>query len=432
MLSYLLLAAVLIGSWRWPGLLIVGALLTYQSSMIANFAGLTTIYTISALGVALLKSFPAIGRARLNLVDFSLLLFMGVYLISTARSFFPEQALASFTSIFAASVSMYLLGRLATLVTEPGHLAKQILYGIVFFGTAFSLIILAQYDSSMARLRVGDATAVGITQPFPLELTATVIAIFAAGIQRRLFLLLILLFALFVIAYASVLSGTRGVFVSFFVGAFVALALYVRNVRVWAALAVVAALGLAVYPFLSLDIASPLQASIGRLLTNFSDDTTGLDLSSQLRLEQQLLGLDVWAINPIFGAGAGGYNAITGRGYPHNVFIEVAANAGLVGVLSILTFIGFVLFYLFNGADNFSRAIILSLFFAALTHMQLSFALDMAKPFFLIGGVSAGWAAALLASQRQSGAFNSVRPYQRNKSGPFIRSRSNSKQGLSR
>ena len=50
--------------------------------------------------------------------------------------------------------------------------------------------------------------------------------------------------------------------------------------------------------------------------------------------------LDAWNIflrYPMYGAGIGGYQAITGDGWPHNFFLEALCETGLVGTITIIT-----------------------------------------------------------------------------------------------
>ena len=50
--------------------------------------------------------------------------------------------------------------------------------------------------------------------------------------------------------------------------------------------------------------------------------------------------LDAWNIflhNPLFGAGIGGYQAITGDAWPHNFFLEALCELGIIGTIIIIT-----------------------------------------------------------------------------------------------
>jgi O-antigen ligase len=395
-----LVGAILALAFRWPGLLIVGAIFTYQASILAGFDSLTAVFTLAALAVGLWGARSRIGTLRLNSVDLAFIAFILLCAFSVMHSEWPERAWTSFLGLSFAAASMYLIGRLCALIEPPESLAVQLLVGLVLFGAAFSLLLVMQYDGNSTRLRVGEGTAVGLSQPLPLELTAATIAVVATLAARQWRQLLFLGPAAAAIGMASILSGTRGVFVAFFAATLVALALSAKRKRVWVVIGALAAALTFLSPFLMSIGDTPVQAGLDRLMSNFEGNSMELDLSSQLRLEQQLRGIDVWQQYPILGAGVGGYDAVTGLGYPHNVFIEVAANNGIIGVSLFLIIVSLVAYNLIAADVLLARVTFVSLFVAALTHMQLSFSLDMAKAFFLLAGIAAGRASTRLISPR--------------------------------
>lgn len=135
------------------------------------------------------------------------------------------------------------------------------------------------------------------------------------------------------------LSGSRGSFVAIAAAVaaagIVALAIRRRRRRVLAAglVAGVAALIVAVFA------PAAVETMNHRLAATMADPLT---LSAHTRVERATAAIDVFGENPIFGAGIGGFdmlfsNADTGRGdYPHNIFLEVAAELGLVGLAAFL------------------------------------------------------------------------------------------------
>lgn len=77
-----------------------------------------------------------------------------------------------------------------------------------------------------------------------------------------------------------------------------------------------------------------------RLLSGNLHEARGL----QLRIDAYTAGIDIWREYPIFGVGLGGYSAevtdeIAHLRYPHNRFIQFAAESGLVGFGLFLLFI---------------------------------------------------------------------------------------------
>uniref|UniRef100_A0A7C4CDF6 O-antigen ligase domain-containing protein n=1 Tax=candidate division WOR-3 bacterium TaxID=2052148 RepID=A0A7C4CDF6_UNCW3 len=135
------------------------------------------------------------------------------------------------------------------------------------------------------------------------------------------------------------LSGSRGSFVALVaaVAATGVMALAVRRGR-RLVLAVSAVAGLAT---LGVTLFAPAAVEVmnRRLTATVADPLT---LTARTRLDRATAAFDAFAASPLFGAGIGGFdmlfsNVDTGRGdYPHNVFLEVAAELGLVGLAAFL------------------------------------------------------------------------------------------------
>jgi len=70
-------------------------------------------------------------------------------------------------------------------------------------------------------------------------------------------------------------------------------------------------------------------------LINLQTDTGG-------RLDMVKAGLSLFAHNPIFGGGLGSFvGLVKGYEYPHNVFLEIGGELGLIGLLLIFVPLGF-------------------------------------------------------------------------------------------
>ncbi|MEO0085746.1 MAG: O-antigen ligase family protein [candidate division WOR-3 bacterium] len=135
------------------------------------------------------------------------------------------------------------------------------------------------------------------------------------------------------------LSGSRGSFVALVTSAAVTCLLALatrrgrRHVLALAAVAGVAALGVTA-------LAPTAVETMNRRLTAAVADP--LTFTARTRLERATAAIDAFAAHPLFGTGIGGFDALfsiadTGRGdYPHNVFLEVAAELGLAGLAAFL------------------------------------------------------------------------------------------------
>ncbi len=116
-------------------------------------------------------------------------------------------------------------------------------------------------------------------------------------------------------------------------------------------------------------------------------------VSTAERLERYSLGADLFSLSPLLGVGTDGFEQLTGWGYPHNIFMEVAVENGLVGLIFFGVFLGIVGWYCFRFLTFYYRSLtkseqkmglmILTVGLALLVGRQFSFGLDMHKDLFV-------------------------------------------------
>ncbi len=344
-------------------------------------------------------------RVTISIPDATLLLFLAAHCFSAAYAPSPPEAIASLLRLSSAAISMFLLGRLCALAVPPERLATEIAGGLVIFGAAFAgIFLIGSGGSGAMRLQIGGATAVGAAQPLPLVLTAGFLAMVAALAHGRRAVFVVCCAATLICLHASIVSGTRGVFIGLAAALATMCWLGARRGRVWLAIAAVLAIVAAAVPLMPmLGGATSFRAGLDRLLINFNQ--TG-DVSGAVRVEQLSLGLRLWADNPLLGAGLGGYATLTGRDYPHNVFVEVAAESGTLGLTLLSLHLAMLIWSLYRLPHGHARILFLGLLVACLVHMQFSFSLFMAKPLFLLAGI----AATLVVDRRRRGNTTFVQP----------------------
>jgi len=115
------------------------------------------------------------------------------------------------------------------------------------------------------------------------------------------------------------------------------------------------------------------------------------------RLEKYLTAIAFFKQNPLFGIGTSGFGLLTEFGYPHNIFLEIAAENGLLGLivfgyfLMVVTHHGFryVVFYLprLNKQLRSIGLTVIVITVSLLIEKQFSFALDMNKDLFTFLGL---------------------------------------------
>ncbi|GIX17763.1 MAG: hypothetical protein KatS3mg119_1949 [Rhodothalassiaceae bacterium] len=267
------------------------------------------------------------------------------------------------------------------------------LAGLAIFGALFGLLMLAHRDISVAgRLVVGSGTAVGLASPLAFVIAATMFLAFFAMAERRIWQVAVFSFALLFDIYVAVTSGTRGVFVSAFVGIVTFVMLGMKNIRPATIFgSILATFGALWYVFPMLLGDSVFTTGLLRLLTNIDQGGVILDPSALDRLERFRAAWAMFRESPFFGTGMGAFDALTGLGYPHNIVLELLSEQGVVG---LVFFLGFIAAILWRSAQILKRpglrgeaAVLIALFLAELAYLNLSMTLWMAKPLFLLGGL---------------------------------------------
>ena len=143
--------------------------------------------------------------------------------------------------------------------------------------------------------------------------------------------------------------GSRGPTVSFVVALALVIALStIRNPRYLAVVAVIGCLGIAVFPFIS------LPETARQRLTKTASDPTQV-LHDDLRYDFYRQAIDLTGRYPLTGIGTGGfavYSSVLAKQeilYPHNIFLELSSELGLIIPL-------FLVFTLGRGAGTTSEA----------------------------------------------------------------------------
>jgi O-antigen ligase len=113
-----------------------------------------------------------------------------------------------------------------------------------------------------------------------------------------------------------------------------------------------------------------------RMLRLFS----GFDITTLLRLQGFEAARELFFGNPLIGIGTGGFEHYHFLGYPHNIFLELASELGVWGVLAFIVMILYTVYLAINLLKrqessalelNMSKAF-LAIFIFALTNAQFS------------------------------------------------------------
>ena len=194
--------------------------------------------------------------------------------------------------------------------------------------------------------------------------------------------------------YGIVLSGVRGPLIAAVVGVMLYLALiFVRQPKAF--------LGLGVGMILLVTTWNVWHPYLNRKVPNigvyYSVEFAMQGIPTEQRLEGYQAAITLFGQSPVFGVGTGGYAQRTGLGYPHNIFLEILADTGLIGFMLFVCFLSSIVWrawqYLtvcWTGIDSQARATglaILSVGLTLLAGRQFSFGLTMHKDLFAFLGV---------------------------------------------
>jgi len=190
------------------------------------------------------------------------------------------------------------------------------------------------------------------------------------------------------------LSGVRGPLVSAIVGlAFYLLIMYLRKPRV-----LISMVGIVLFLLVTFNILNPYIASKVPNIRAYSPEAIIHGTSVKVRLERYEAAIKLFAQRRWLGGGTNSYYQRTKLDeYPHNIFLEVISENGLIGLLVFVGFLGSVVWagfrYLAIQHIRFSpheRAIGLAVLAVSLTLLvekQFSYSLTMHKDLFTFLGI---------------------------------------------
>lgn len=322
-----ILALFALSLWRWElviafrvsGVVLIGFSLTHL-----GVAGLTVplLFVIATLGLAAQMIFEPRVYTRSFLYRGVLLfgLLIALSLIYSADQAYGLRRLGEYTLVNLLIFSVVFIA--------PNQRAlRRLLYAICGFGLAVAFVSLIDLwiftDSAGIRygLLYGNpiwyGRSIGLTMILLLALTPE-----GEHPLRQLVRWLLLLPLLFLLAEA----GSRGPIVATGISFSLYLWWRLKSKRLSVRLSILALALLGAFLVSSLFSESAIVARVSRL------ESGGIDYSSLHRLTAYGLAIELFLKHPLLGIGAGGFSAFHFVRYPHNLFLEVACEYGLVGL----------------------------------------------------------------------------------------------------
>ncbi len=400
---FLYIALILIGIiglvylFRYPEVAFAIFLFSYvikAGAILAWFLNLTLIMlAIAVLGFTVQLATRKKNNFKLQLVDlwllgFIIILFTGIYLVPNPEAGFIK-AIRFATIVFFP----YLLARI--FFNELIQIYR-FLKAILILASIVTIILICTSFLGYTKMHGGrvlslETNLIPVATFFAVGLVLAVIEAMMPSnrdwkLKRILCITLIPVFF-----YGIFLTGARGPLIAAVVGlAFYFFVRLMKRTTPNFRLACVTALILIIVGFYY----------FGDILPNIkSYSLTAIreDLSTAQRLEQYSLVANLFSQSPLLGVGTNGFEQLTGWGYPHNIFMEVAVENGLVGLIFLGAFLVAVAWYglrflalYYSHSTELGQKIglaVLTISIVLLIERQFSFGLDMHKDLFVFLGL---------------------------------------------
>jgi len=412
------LVAVLIGAviaWRWPAVPLALAGIPPLVDAIAGsnplpsggFTLLFSAWITAAVVFALAR--PGHSLA-LRTIVFSVpvlasVALLGLMLIRLGVS--PDQAYGSSkVQLFAADVLVVLAG--AVLVGTRSRYVNLFVLVLLAIDAAGALIFIydlaagaahtvfnGRYSISAAEypIDMGRASAEGLLLAIYTMLSASRRSIRVAGMA-----------ATPVLAIALAGAGSRGPVVAFALGLLTLLGLSATNRR--SRQRVLVAAGVLLLAIVAVPLVVP-SSSIARSLSTIIGSASGL--SSNGRSQLWAVALASFSHHLWLGLGTGGgATLVPGLLYPHNLFLEVATELGIIGIAGLFLVLGGFIqalgrcWRLTAGPERLVGALLIAMFVTALVNAQFSDPIQSNGSVWLWGGIAVGMSARLAARRDAS------------------------------
>jgi O-antigen ligase len=363
----------------WIGLAVAFAVIrgTHAPAVRALMSA-PVLLSVALLGIMILRLGPspaeAYGSTKLQLyIADNLIFLIGAVFVGARRS-----DLRLFLSLLLAVISCGALMLMFKLLSGGLHAT---------FDSRFSL------SAEEYPIYLGRQSADGV-----------IIAIYAVLAATRVWARMAAVAVLPLLVVGLLASGSRGPFVAFAIGLVALLGLIATSRRARRRLLPVGAglLGTAIIVPLALP-----SSSIGRAVSTLVGSASGL--SSNGRTELWAQAYAAFAKHPLLGLGTGGFASLNPEKlYPHNLFLEMSVELGVVGTLLIAVVIaGFAarliaVWRTTSGRDKIEATALVALFVMAFVNALFSGAIQDNTTLWIWGGMGVGMSSRLVAQRRRA------------------------------
>ena len=360
-------ATVLTAAWVGLGVVIVlyrrrqgaalGALMSFPCAMAALLLGLM-LWRVSGSPDAVY----GLKKTEQYLLDNLVMLIGGVFVGCDRRA-----------------LRLFLVVTLVVVVAGSLLLVEQLVSGTA----------LQQYGSGSGRFTISaQAGAISLGRS---SADGAMIAIGVILIARRVWQRLAALAVMPLALLAMLAAGSRGPTVAFVAGLFVLMTLSATTGRAQKQLLLVG--GVLVLAAFILPLVVPGSA-ISRALSAILGTAGGR--SSNGRTELWTLALNAFASHVWLGIGTGGFAALNSEMYPHDLFLEIGAEVGLIGLIALTTMLAAMVASMRSAwraagsSDRLVLALLAALFTSTFLNALVSGQISDNAELWLWGGIAIG------------------------------------------
>lgn len=382
------IVAVLAIGWRYPGFLVSATFFGFTAGAIGAWPQSTSVLILLSIGMLVLKSLTRPVLVSASAIDVCFFIFIGWCCLSAAWQPNGPDALPTAGAFAGSTVLVYTLCRQVGGIGELRDRILEVAVGFCVLGVVVTPLAFAAGSFVNGRLFIGSSPPVGLSQPVPY-VALSALALLVSIKSHRLAVLTLVVLSLGAAVALAAGTGARGALIAAGAGALIyILASGDLRSRFFVLLALVT---LGLMALLLADQVAELQRGLVDRLFDFGSYGSTQDLSSLARYERYRFAWYLFEKSPLIGVGLGGYSALSGYEYPHNIFLEVGSTTGLIGLVAMLATVVAALVKvseLIRAPDRPRVALLLALFAAGFVHQQVSFELAQAKGLFMVGMIA--------------------------------------------
>ncbi|MCC3375997.1 O-antigen ligase [Cohnella sp. REN36] len=347
---------------------------------------ISVIIPLIVFAIILFKKLRKNETYSFKFIDLAFIAMGGILLIGSLYSPLQGKALMVTAKYYSLGISFYFIARL--------YLSKHPHYQIAlrnFLNMTWLIALvlglfafIQSWGMEYARLKLGAAVPI----PFSLLLAIGVLINFSWFLFHKssFWLRVLQIISFGTLLFIFIDTNTRGTIIALGISIIFLSAIYMINHKQWGKVMLfipLLVLGVLIINYINPDLTKRVTSNL-ELITSH-------DQGESINNRQSAYS-DAWKLfndNPYLGVGTGDFEEHSQLAYPHNVFLEIMAENGIVGMICLVALYIATIAYILKICAYRSPItyVIAAVVLLNLIEMQFSFTLWMHKSFYLFCGV---------------------------------------------